>query len=84
MSIEKNRQLSIHRMETTGEKIKNFVETVIPDKKDYKAKLGQSYNGMHKYFTNQRKPGFFVLKRLHSLGMDINALLETSENESIK
>ena len=39
---------------------------------------------MHKYFTNQRKPGFFVLKRLHSLGMDINALLETSENESIK
>jgi len=69
-------------METTGQKIKKFVEATIPNKKDYQKKLGQTYNGMHKYFTDQRKPGFFVLKRLHALGMNINELLKTSENEN--
>ena len=79
----KNRQLSIiNTMQSTGEKIKEFVEKNVPNKDEYKDKLGMSYNGMFKYFKDERKPGFYVLKRLHALGMNIHNLLETSDAEN--
>lgn len=64
---------------TIGEQIRRFVEDKVPDKKDYVEKLGMSYNSMHKYFTDQRLPGFYVLKRLRSLGMDIHSLLQSED-----
>lgn len=57
-----------------GSEIKKFVESVIPDRKEYKDKLGMGYSSMYKYFTNEREPGYKVLKRLVDLGFDVNKI----------
>lgn len=54
--------------------LKEFVEKKIPNKKDYKKYLGMGYEGMYKYFKDERKPGYELLKKLVELGFDINTI----------
>lgn len=75
---------------TVGEKIKEFIEDKFPNRIDYKSKLGMSYGAMHKYFTNQRLPGYLLLYRLKKIGFDVNSIFnenvyqDTVDNKEMK
>ena len=61
---------------TVGELIKEFVESKKLKKKDYKDQFGVSYTTIHKYYSNQRLPGYKLLCDLKYSGMHISKLFE--------
>ncbi len=67
-----------------GENLRIFIEKNFKNQTEFAKIISMSIQSLHKYLTNQRKPGAEILSKLAKIGCDINWLLtnvsETDES----
>lgn len=49
---------------TLGQRIEKFVTYAVPNKKEWKEKLGMGNNSLYYYFKGDTKPGYDLIDRL--------------------
>lgn len=65
-----------------GENLRIFIEKNFKNLAEFAKIFGMSAQSLHKYLTNQRKPGAEILSKLSRLGCDINWLL-TNQSQTL-